>query len=71
MPSRDTPTKVEDLSIRVTTVHDTREVEHFGAVVHLGPESVLEPLLLRFERGRSLDEVEMGQNGDELGETVR
>lgn len=67
----DAPTEVEDFAIRVTTVHDAAEVEHLGSIVDLGPEAVLESLLLSFEGGRSLDEVEVGEDGDELGKTVR
>lgn len=64
------PTQVEDLAIRVTTVHDAREVEHFGSIINLGPETVLKALLLRLEGGGSLDEVEVGEDGDELGKSV-
>lgn len=67
----DESTEVEDLAVGVSTIHDTAEVEHLGSVVHLGPESVLEARLLGFEGSGRLDEVEMCEDCDELGETVR
>lgn len=64
------PTEVEDLAIRVSTIHHAREVKHFGSIVDLGPETVLQALLLRFESGGSFDEVEVGENSDEFGKSV-
>ena len=64
------PTEVKDLAIGITTVHHAREVEHLGAVVYLRPEPVLQSLLLRLEcRGR-LDQVEVRQDRDDLGQAV-
>jgi len=67
----DVPAQVEDLAVRVAAVHDARQVEHLGAVVHLGPEALFEALLLRLERRRRLDEVKVREDGHELGHAVR
>lgn len=64
------PAQVEDLPVRITTVHDSAKVEHFGSIVDLRPEPVLQSLFLRFKCCRRLDEVEMRKNGDNLGKTM-
>lgn len=60
------PTEIENLPIRVSTVHDSAEVEHLRTIVNFSPESILESFLLRFESGGRLDEIEMSEDGDEL-----
>lgn len=68
---RDLPTQIQDLSVRVTTIHHSREVEHFGTVIHFSPESILEPFLLRLESCWRFNEIQMGEYSDELGQTMR
>ena len=64
---QDSPTEIENLSIRISTVHDSTEVKHLGTVVDFSPETILESFLLRFESGGSLDEIEMSEDCDKLG----
>lgn len=67
---KDEPAQVEDLAIGVATVHDPREVKHLRSIEHLRPETLLQSLLLSFESSGRLNEVEVGKDSDELGETV-
>lgn len=67
----DEATEVEDLAVGVSAVEDSREVKHLGAVVHFGPEAVLESLLLSLEGGCFFNEVEVGEDGDDFRQAVR
>jgi hypothetical protein len=68
---RDESREEVDLAIGVSTVEHTGEGEELGALVDLGPESVLEAFLGVFESRSLLDEVHVGKEADDFGETVR
>lgn len=61
---------VVDLGIGITAVQDTGEVEELGAIVDLGPETLLEGFLGFTLQGDLLDEVQMGEDADDFWKTV-
>lgn len=67
----DEPTEIEYFSIRITTIHYPTQVEHLCSIVNFSPESILESFLLGFECRGCLDEIEMGENGDDFRQTMR
>jgi hypothetical protein len=66
----DEPAKVHDLLIRVTAVQHAGKVEELGALVNLGPKSVLDSLFGISESGGLADEVQVGQDADDFRESV-
>lgn len=62
--------EVEDLGVGVAPVEHAGEVEELGALVDLGPEALLEGLFGVFECRGLLDEVEVGEDADDLGEAM-
>ena len=62
--------EVQDLRVGVSPVQDTREVEEFRSLVYFGPEPLLECLFGIFENGGFFDEVEVGEDADNLGEPM-
>ena len=68
---RDEAGEVENLGVGVAAVEDAREVEELCALVDLRPEALLEGLFGVFECRGFFDEVEVGEDADDFGETVR
>lgn len=64
------PGQILDLPVRIPPIQDTAQVEHLGAVVDLGPKAMLEALLLSLESRGSFDEVEVGEDRDDLGQAM-
>ncbi len=62
--------EVENFGIRVSAVEYAGEVEKFGSLVYFCPKPFLQRLLGIFEGGSLFDQVKMGQDADDFGETV-
>jgi hypothetical protein len=63
--------QVVDFAIGVSSIHDTREIEEMRALVQLGPQSLLEPLLGILERLGLSEQVEMGQDAKHVSRHTR
>lgn len=63
--------KVKDLCVGITPVEDTGEIEQFCALIYLSPEALFNIFLGRLQSRLFFDEVQMSENANDLGETVR
>lgn len=62
--------EVKDLSVGVAAVQDTREVEELRALVDFSPETLFERFLGILKYSGLFDEVKVGEDSDDFGETV-
>ena len=60
------PRKIHYLSVRVSPVHHTTEVEELRTLVQLAPKPVLESLLLQLERLLFPEQIQMCQDSEDV-----
>ena len=62
--------EVEDLGVGVATVENAGEIEELRTLVDLCPKTLFECLFGRTKGGSLLNEVEVGEDTDDFGETM-
>ena len=62
--------EIEDLGVGVATVEDAGEIEELRTLVYLCPKALLECFFGRTEGGSLLNEIEVGKDSDDFGETM-
>lgn len=62
--------EVQDFGIGVPAIDNARKIKEFCALVDLSPKTLFECFLCSFERSCPFNEVEVGEDADDFGETV-